>query len=65
MATTIQVSGGTRQMLELLKKKEKAASYDQIIQHLVKSHTHTPTTMFGAVKGLTWKKEDRLRFNDE
>lgn len=62
MTTTIQVSDGTQQLLEFIKKKEKAASYDQVILHLVKTHAHVPRSLFGAVKGLTWKKTDRMEF---
>ena len=64
MATTIQVSNSTKQILELLKKKEKADSYDQVIQHLVQEHTHIKKSMFGTSKGTGWKKEDRLEFRE-
>ena len=35
MATTIQVSDGTRQVLERLKKQQHATTYDQVIQQLI------------------------------
>ena len=65
MATTIQVSGETRQLLSLLKERENAPNYDLVIKHLLKTHTHMPKSMFGAVKGLRWnKKQDRAEFRE-
>lgn len=60
MATTIQISNTTKQVLEKLKTEEKVESYDQVIQTLVKMHTRVPKSMFGSFKGLKWKKSDRL-----
>jgi hypothetical protein len=65
MATTIQVSGTTKQLLDHLKEKEHAETYDALIQHLVKTHADVPASMYGAVKGLKkWKKEDRLGLHE-
>lgn len=64
MATTIQVSDATKQLLELLKKKEKTPSYDQIIQILAKERAKVPSSMFGAIKGLKWKKKDRMDMHE-
>jgi hypothetical protein len=36
MTTTIQVSNTTKQLLEKVKAEEHAASYDEIIQRLLK-----------------------------
>ena len=64
MATTIQISDTTKQVLEKLKEKEHALTYDEVIQHLVKKHTKVASSMFGTVKGLAWKKKDRLDFDE-
>ncbi len=66
MATTIQVSGTTKQMLDLLKEKEHAKTYDQVLQHLLTTHMDMPKSMFGAARGmLKWKKEeDRLNLHE-
>lgn len=65
MATTIQVSHATKQVLDLLKSREKALSYDQVIQHLARIHARVPQSMFGAIKGIKWnKKEDRCTFHE-
>ena len=65
MATTIQISDTTKQMLESIKKMEKNATYDQLIQELVKKHSHVAPSMFGAIKGIKWKKQqDRLELHE-
>ncbi len=64
MTTTVQVSNATKQVLEALKQREKASSYDEVIRHLVETHTKIGKSMFGALRGLKWKKEDRLEFNE-
>ncbi len=64
MTTTIQVSKATKQLLDILKKKEQATSYDLVIQKLAKARTGISKSMFGAAKGLKWKREDRLDFDE-
>lgn len=66
MSTTIQVSGTTKQMLDSLKEKERMKTYDQVLQHLLTTHTDIPKSMFGAARGmLNWKKEeDRLKLHE-
>ena len=63
MATTIQVSGTTKQMLELLKERKHIRTHDQVIQQLLRQHAAVPVSMFGAVKGLKWKGKDRAEFH--
>ena len=66
MATTIQVSETTKQMLHILKEKEHAATFDQLIKELVQEKMKVPRSMFGAVKGWKWNKEtDRAKTHDE
>ncbi|MBI4143961.1 hypothetical protein HY486_01810 [Candidatus Woesearchaeota archaeon] len=53
MVTTIQVSETTRQQLEILKKKERAVSFDKIIGELLDKKLKIPKTMLGAIPQLT------------
>lgn len=64
MATTIQVSDTTKQMLEMLKEKKQMRTHDQLIQHLIEEKIAVPKSMFGAIKGLKWKKEDKADFHE-
>jgi predicted CopG family antitoxin len=65
MATTIQISDETKQLLSSLKTEERK-TYDEIIKALIKKQNLTPQSMFGTHKNLRWnKEEDRLRFDDE
>lgn len=64
MATTIQVSDATKQLLDILKKKEKARTQDELIQRLAKQRLTMPESMFGAAKGLAWKKQDRAKLHE-
>lgn len=61
MTTTIQVSEFTRQRLGLLKEQFKAASYDEVLDRILKEK-FKPKSMFGSCKGIgSWKKEYRMR----
>ncbi|MBI2550227.1 hypothetical protein HYV83_03540 [Candidatus Woesearchaeota archaeon] len=65
MATTIQVSDTTKQLLDMLKEKKQAKTHDMLIQQLVQVEMKIPASMFGAVKGLKkWSKEDRFEFHE-
>lgn len=64
MATTIQVSDNTKQLLEILKKKEHAANYDQVINMLLQKKSKVPTSLFGSFKGMKWEKKDRMDFHE-
>ncbi len=65
MATTIQVSDTTKQMLDLLKEKKQMRTHDKLIQNLIEEEVAVPKSMFGAAKGLSkWKKEDRAEFRE-
>ena len=59
MATTIQVSETTRQLLESYKKKNHASSYDVMLNTLISEKLNIPKSMFGTTKGMKWSKEDR------
>ena len=59
MATTIQVSETTRQLLESYKMKQKESSYDKVLHNLLAEKMKIPKSMFGAAKGLKWTKADR------
>ena len=51
MATTIQVSETTRQMLEMAKKKVGAKSLDETLQKVLEEQLKAPKSMFGRMKG--------------
>ncbi len=59
MTTTIQISDTTKQILESLKEKENVTSYDILLKNILKKHTKITKSMFGSIKGIKWKKEDR------
>lgn len=64
MPTTIQVSDTTKQTLTVLKERKKVKTHDQVIQYLLNNEMNIPKSMFGAIKGLKWKKEDRFDFHE-
>lgn len=65
MATTIQVSDTTKQMLDMLKEKKQIKTHDKLIQYLIEEEVAVPKSMFGAMKGLKkWSKEDRFDFHE-
>lgn len=65
MATTIQVSETTKQMLQMLKEEEHATSYEEVIRQMLDERLNVPKSMLGALKGFRWKKsEDRLQFHE-
>jgi hypothetical protein len=64
MPTTIQVSDTTKQLLDMLKEKRQAKSHDIVLQQLLESEAKIPKSMFGTLKGMKWKKEDRFDFNE-
>ena len=65
MATTVQISDSTKQMLDWIKTEEKAATYDEVIQHVIQIHTNVAKSMFGAAKVSSWnKKKDRLKLHE-
>lgn len=65
MATTIQVSDTTKQMLDMLKEKKHAKTHDMLIHELLEKEAKIPKSMFGSIKGLKWnKEEDRAIFRE-
>ncbi len=64
MATTIQISDGTKQILERLKTEQHAANYDQIIQQLLQKKTKIPKSLFGSTPKMKWEKKDRMAFHE-
>ena len=59
MATTIQVSETTRQLIELYKKQTHESSYDKVLNKVFSEKMNIPKSMFGAAKGMKWTKADR------
>ncbi|MGC8832353.1 MAG: hypothetical protein ACP5PQ_07220 [Thermoproteota archaeon] len=65
VATTIQVSKKTRQLLEALKKKLSAKSYDEALQKLLAEKMETPSSMFGSNPKLScFKEEEEAEFHE-
>jgi hypothetical protein len=70
MTTTIQVSRKTRQLLDALKRRLSAKSYDEVIQKLMIEKLEIPTSMFGSnpkLSSFTEKEEEEfheLRLRD-
>ena len=63
MATTIQISDNTKQLLERLKEEQSAPNYDQVIQQLIQQKINVPKSLFGSVK-IKWNKTDRMEFRE-
>ena len=62
MATTIQVSDSTLQMLKKLKESENCSTYDELISDILREKVEVKQSMFGILKEnkLDYnKKEDR------
>jgi len=65
MTTTIQVSRRTRQLLDALKKKLFAKSYDEALQKLLAEKMEIPTSMFGSNPKLSqFKEEEEAEFHE-
>ena len=63
--TTVQVSDMTRQKLEVLKKKEGLSTFDEVISKIADKELKIPKSMFGKAKITSWKKSDRMKFDEE
>ena len=58
--TTIKISDLTKQHLQMLKKKSRAHSYDEVLRKLTTKELGGPKSMFGSVKGIgPWTKADK------
>ena len=65
MVTTIQLNETTKQLLDKLKVKEKAESFDELIRRLVESRVKV-RDMFGFTKKkpLKFGREDEMDFDE-
>ena len=63
MATTIQISDETKQLLSSF-RVDGRKTYDDVIRALIKRERLVPESMFGTHKELRWD-EDRLGFDDD
>ncbi len=60
MATTVQVSATTKQLLDQLKDQMRAASFDDLLATMAREKMAIPQSLFGCAKGVgPWTKEDR------
>ena len=67
MATTIQVSEKTRQMLEMVKRAAGTKTLDEALQRMLEEKTNVPASMFGRLKGKLkpfTRKERREMWRD-
>ncbi|MBO3840670.1 MAG: hypothetical protein QXS66_02925 [Thermoproteota archaeon] len=65
MATTIQVSRKTRQLLDALKKRLSAKSYDEVLQRILAEKTEIPSSMFGSNPKLSsFREEEEAEFHE-
>jgi hypothetical protein len=65
MTTTIQVSRKTRQLLDALKRRLSAKSYDEVIQKLMIEKLEIPTSMFGSNPKLSsFTEKEEAEFNE-
>ncbi|HIH37383.1 hypothetical protein J4460_04845 [Candidatus Woesearchaeota archaeon] len=65
MATTIQVSDTTKQLLDDVKRTERK-TYDEIVKGLLMKKQKIPSSLFGAFERVKWeKKKDRMGFRHE
>jgi hypothetical protein len=64
MATTIMLSESTKELLDMYKEKEHAASFDVCVRELLLGHLKIPKSMAGAFKGMKWTKADRAEFRE-
>lgn len=65
MKTTVQISNTTRQKLETLKEIEGLKTLDDVISKIADKELKSPKSMFGKARISSWKKSDRMKFNDE
>ncbi len=65
MKTTVQISNTTRQKLEALKEIEGLKTLDDVISKIADKELKSPKSMFGKAKISSWKKSDRMKFDDE
>ena len=57
MATTIQVKEDTLEWLKRLREQYKAASYDEVIDTLIKKEHTLPKSGYGLLKGKVSRKD--------
>jgi hypothetical protein len=65
VATTIQVSRKTKQLLDALKRRLSAKSYDEVIQKLMIEKLKIPTSMFGSnLKLSSFTEREEAEFHE-
>ena len=65
MATTIQVKETTKQLLDTVKRRSKASSYDAVLLKLLKK-PYEVSDMFGITrkKPIKFSRSDEMQFNE-
>ncbi|MBO3840518.1 MAG: hypothetical protein QXS66_09045 [Thermoproteota archaeon] len=65
MVTTIQVNRKTKQLLDALKKRLSAKSYDEVLQRILAEKTEIPSSMFGSNPKLScFREEEEAEFHE-
>ncbi len=65
MSTTIQVSKKTLQLLNILKEKLSARSYDELLRKIIAEKLNLPISLFGSNPKLKpFKKEEEAEFHE-
>jgi hypothetical protein len=64
MATTVQISDATKQLLDHLKEQRHASSFDAVIATMAKKELHIPDSLFGKYPHIRWTKADRAEDRD-
>ena len=65
MSTTIQVSRKTLQLLNMLKRKLSARSYDELLRKIAAEKLNIPVSLFGFNPKLKpFKEEEEAEFHE-
>lgn len=65
MATTIQVSRKTKQLLDMMKRRMSAKSYDEVLRKLIAEKMGMPVSLFGSNPRLTpFSEEEEAEFHE-
>lgn len=66
MATTIQISKETKQMLDVLKARKKAPSYEVVLRQFIDPELHLPKSMLGKLPRIIhMTKTDKQHFSHD
>lgn len=65
MATTIQVSRKTKQLLDVMKRRWSAKSYDEVLRRLIAEKMGMPASLFGSNPRLSpFEESEEAEFHE-